>query len=1026
MKKIAAFLFSARLMAGIYIVFAVSIGFATFIENDFGSATARSFVYNARWFELMLLIGAINLTGRIITQRLWTKGKLTIFLFHFAFVFILAGAAITRYTGDEGVLSVREGKTNNRYITNQTFIGITVEGEPSQHIYPVSFNIAGRNRFIKQMDVQGQPVRFKVKSFIPNAIETIEPSTNGIPVAEIFYADSVGRHKLVISKGDIRKIVDLDFAFEKDRMGDQTVFLSSSPDSLIFIAPYPVTIAGMGGETFGILKENIQHRFLPQHLYTFNGKMIVLGNHYHTGEIVPRSAPDSEGIGYDAVVMEVKSGFETKTIAVFGKAGYEGVSKSIKTQNSNFIISYGSLFKQLPFEIMLKDFRIERYAGSGSPSSFESHVVLKDRSRDIEGNHKIYMNNILRYRGYRLYQSSYDADEKGTILSVSKDFAGTFISYTGYLIMAIGMILSLFNPNSRFREIASESYNLKKKIKSFSVIALVFLLSSGKVVQAKENHSPNLIITDKGHAEKFGRMLIQDNQGRIEPISTLSADVVRKLSRKTTYKGQNPDQVFLGMLTHASQWQYEPILRVTNPEIKKLLGSESKYYSYANFFVNNTYLLNQQVEFAFRKMPSERSKLDNEIIRLNEKINICYMVFSGDFLRVFPVAGDSARVWYNHHQINGLVKTKDSTFAESILILYVQEVVNSCKTGNWTSPDQIIEAIGAYQLKYSPELIPSVRKRNIEIWLSHTHIFSTLSIYYGIIGFILLVIQFAGLFFKRLKVKVPVIISIILILSLFIIHTIGLGLRWYVAGHAPLSNGYEALTYISWATVLAGLVFVRHSPMTLSVTSILSFLILFVAHLSWMDPQITNLVPVLRSYWLIIHVATITASYGFLSMGALMAFINLVLMILANKKNKEYLHLHIREFTHTIEMTLTIGLYLLTIGVFLGAVWANESWGRYWGWDPKETWALITVLVYAFILHMRVIPGLKGIYSFNLASLLGVGSVIMTYFGVNYYLSGLHSYAGGDPLPVPIFVYYSLTVVFLAAIAAYIRQKRPY
>jgi cytochrome c-type biogenesis protein CcsB len=204
----------------------------------------------------------------------------------------------------------------------------------------------------------------------------------------------------------------------------------------------------------------------------------------------------------------------------------------------------------------------------------------------------------------------------------------------------------------------------------------------------------------------------------------------------------------------------------------------------------------------------------------------------------------------------------------------------------------------------------------------------------------------------------------------------------------------------------------------------LAFLILFVAHLSWMDPQITNLVPVLKSYWLVMHVATITASYGFFALSALLAFINLLLMILRTARSDKYLQLNIRELSGILEMSLMIGLFLLTIGIFLGAVWANESWGRYWGWDPKETWALITVLVYAFILHMRLIPGLKSIYAFNLATLAGIGSVLMTYFGVNYYLSGLHSYAGGDPLPVPAFVYITALVVILTATMAYWRLKR--
>ena len=197
-----------------------------------------------------------------------------------------------------------------------------------------------------------------------------------------------------------------------------------------------------------------------------------------------------------------------------------------------------------------------------------------------------------------------------------------------------------------------------------------------------------------------------------------------------------------------------------------------------------------------------------------------------------------------------------------------------------------------------------------------------------------------------------------------------------------------------------------------------------VAHLSWMDPEVTNLVPVLKSYWLTIHVSIITASYGFLALSMLLGFINLLLMILKSKNNVKMINLRIKELTIINERSITIGLYMLTIGTFLGGVWANESWGRYWGWDPKETWALVSVLLYAFILHMRFIPGLKGNYAFNFASLIGYFSILMTYFGVNYYLSGLHSYAAGDPVPVPDFVFYALGIIAILAIWAFVKERK--
>jgi cytochrome c-type biogenesis protein CcsB len=231
------------------------------------------------------------------------------------------------------------------------------------------------------------------------------------------------------------------------------------------------------------------------------------------------------------------------------------------------------------------------------------------------------------------------------------------------------------------------------------------------------------------------------------------------------------------------------------------------------------------------------------------------------------------------------------------------------------------------------------------------------------------------------------------------------------------------MLYIGWATILAGLLFSRRSPVTLAATAILGGLILFVAHLNWLDPEITPLVPVLKSYWLMIHVAVITASYGFLGLGALLGFITLWLYIFRRGKNRMAMELAIRELTMINEMALIAGLAFLTVGNFLGGVWANESWGRYWGWDPKETWALVTILVYAAVVHLRFVKSFKGVFAFNVASLLAFSSVIMTYFGVNYYLSGMHSYAKGDPVPIPSFVYYAIAVVALTIFLAWRKRE---
>ena len=308
-----------------------------------------------------------------------------------------------------------------------------------------------------------------------------------------------------------------------------------------------------------------------------------------------------------------------------------------------------------------------------------------------------------------------------------------------------------------------------------------------------------------------------------------------------------------------------------------------------------------------------------------------------------------------------------------------------------------------------------------EIFFNHAKIFQRLSPFYLLSGLVLLLFIFAKM--VKPKIGITLITKIVLGINFiaFIVHTFGLALRWYISTHAPWSDGYESMIYIAWAIALSGIFFSRQSIVALSLTSILAGVTLFVAHLSWMDPQITNLVPVLKSYWLNIHVSVITASYGFLGLCSLLGFFTLILFIL-RKKNTVEIDRNIVEATRINEMSMILGLSLLTIGNFLGGIWANESWGRYWGWDPKETWALVSILIYAAIVHFRFVPRLNNPFAFAVASTIAFAAIIMTYFGVNFYLSGMHSYASGDPVPVPPFVYYTIAVV--AVVIAFSYPKR--
>ena len=394
----------------------------------------------------------------------------------------------------------------------------------------------------------------------------------------------------------------------------------------------------------------------------------------------------------------------------------------------------------------------------------------------------------------------------------------------------------------------------------------------------------------------------------------------------------------------------------------------------------------------------------------------------GDFMRIFPLRDGTDHWGMAQDAVSHDVSSEDSLFVLSVVPMWTQAVTSVGRAA--VAPEEFLTAIRQYQRTHAGYDLPSETKIKAELFYYKAKIFERLFPYYAMVGLVMIFTIITLII--RGKGNSGLILKILagLVAAGFLFHTLGLGLRWYISGHSPMSNGYESMLFISWVTVLAGIIFSRKSLLTLAATAVLAGLTLMVAHLSFMDPEITNLVPVLRSYWLTLHVSVITGSYGFLGLGAILGMLVLIMMLFINSQNRERISFVIDELTVINYRALTLGLYFLTIGTFLGAIWANESWGRYWGWDPKETWSLITIIIYTLVTHSRMIPGMKDTYVFNLLSLFAFASVLMTYFGVNYYLSGLHSYAGGDAVPVPVFVYVAIGLVVLLAVGAKYRYNR--
>jgi cytochrome c-type biogenesis protein CcsB len=522
------------------------------------------------------------------------------------------------------------------------------------------------------------------------------------------------------------------------------------------------------------------------------------------------------------------------------------------------------------------------------------------------------------------------------------------------------------------------------------------------------------LIPDRSVSEEVGKVLVQDQKGRTKPLFTLSNDILRKVTRENEFEGLSSMQVFLGLYFDFNGWKDVPLIRISNKDLQTKLGIRGKYAAFSDLVSiggDGAYKLSDEVNAAYSKAPGDRSKTDKELMKIDERVNIVFMISQGDFLKLFPLKDGTHNWGSTQEALQKAVSKEDSLYLNNIIPAFIDAI----QTNNTSLTRKITASVGEYQKRFTEYDLPSKSKIGAELLYYKLSIFERLFPFYATIGLIMLI----GLITMVIKGKkeTTLFVKVLswLLFAGFLFHTFGLGLRWYIAGRSPMSNGYESMIFISWVTILAGFIFSRKSAFALSATAVLASMTLMVAHLSFMDPEITNLVPVLKSYWLTLHVSVITGSYGFLGLGAILGLITMILLALSNNKNRERIANTIDELTVINFKTLTLGLYFLTIGTFLGAVWANESWGRYWGWDPKETWSLITIIIYSIVIHSRNIPGMKDIYTYNLLSLFAFSGVLMTYFGVNYYLSGMHSYASGDPVPVPSFVY--VAVILLAAIS---------
>jgi cytochrome c-type biogenesis protein CcsB len=516
----------------------------------------------------------------------------------------------------------------------------------------------------------------------------------------------------------------------------------------------------------------------------------------------------------------------------------------------------------------------------------------------------------------------------------------------------------------------------------------------------------------------------------MKPANTFSSELLRKVSKSDKYGELNSDQVMMSMIENPAVWYNIPIiyLKRGNDSLRSILevDSKQKKASLVSFFDDQgNYKISSQLENAYRAaVPNQFQK---DFIEVDRRVNLLYSALEGKVLRIFPIPNESSNKWVSYPELkDSSFKGKDSLYVYNILPLYFNALRLAKTKGDYEQSNGLLESIEGFQRKFGKQVLPSAKRIDAEITYNKYDIFKKLFSWYLYAGMLLFVLLLVQIFKNNKALKFLIAFLKYIILFLFILHTGGLIARWFISGHAPWSDAYESMIYVAWATLFFGLIFGRKSDLTLASTAFVSSMILMIAHWNWMDPAIANLQPVLDSYWLMIHVAVIVGSYGPFALGMIIGVVTLLLMLLTNKKNKEKIELNIKELTIINELSITVGLIMLTIGNFLGGMWANESWGRYWGWDPKETWALISIMVYAFVIHMRLVPGLRSNWTFNFMSIVAFASILMTYFGVNFYLVGLHSYASGDKIITPNFVYYALVIISILGILSYWRFNKFY
>ena len=635
--------------------------------------------------------------------------------------------------------------------------------------------------------------------------------------------------------------------------------------------------------------------------------------------------------------------------------------------------------EKLPFSLCLEDFEAKMHDGTQAVADYSSRFTVMDGNEKSEG--LVSMNNIYSHRSYRFYQSSYDEDGKGSVLAINADPFGIPVTYTGYALLFLSLIWMLLDPKGGNRKLLASPL-LKK-----GALGIALLLSVGNL-QAAETGALDHAVLPKETAEKFGELNILYND-RICPVQTYALDFCKKIYGARSYKGLTAEQVLSGWIFYGDEWAKEPFIRVKSGELKSTLNLPD-YCSVSQFFNKDMggYTIGQYVQEYYN---GAQDKFHQQAADIDGKIQLIMDLRQGVSLKVLPYTfTKNVRTSKDHPFIKAGTTTwfsptdKLPYAVEKQHALYITNVFSllygDVKAGNIDRVNIFFDKMKKYQQISGGNSLPSSTQYKAER-INNAFPFAT------VLFMVNLTLGFIALFYtiyrmtKKREVKVLDIALPILLVVSFLALTFGLVLRWIISGNVPMSNGYESMLTVAWFVMLIAIFMQFRIRLVMVFGFLLSGFFLLVSHINQMDPAIGQMMPVLNSPLLSMHVSIIMMSYALLSLTFICGIMGICM-----RSHGEELQALSRVFLYP-------ALTCMGFGIFIGAIWANVSWGNYWSWDSKETWALITFMIYAVVVHTQSLPIFRKPLAYHIYITLAFLSIVMTYFGVNYFLTGMHSYA---------------------------------